>query len=140
MIVNGGVLQIASSHVLSVLGDFTANSGTISFVTGGAAKEVIDVEGSVYITGTTVTAGTTSSGSVFRCRGNWTSHHLFQMADGCVELDNPTGQGILENEPDSDAFRTDLAEEAVKQLEDDGFDVNGNDWTRRTVTLNPNGD
>ncbi len=55
-------------------------------------------------------------------------------------VDVATSEGILENEPDSDAFRTDLAEAAVKSLEDDGLDVNGNDWQRQTVILNEGGE
>jgi NitT/TauT family transport system substrate-binding protein len=50
-----------------------------------------------------------------------------------------TSQGILESAPDSGAFRTDLAEAAVDALEDEGIDTNGNDWQRRTVTLNEGG-
>jgi NitT/TauT family transport system substrate-binding protein len=39
-----------------------------------------------------------------------------------------------------DAYRTDLAEAAVKALEDDGFDVDGSGYTRRTITLLPGGE
>ncbi len=39
-----------------------------------------------------------------------------------------------------DAFRTDIAERAVKALEAEGLDVNGNGWERIEVTLNPGGE
>jgi NitT/TauT family transport system substrate-binding protein len=57
--------------------------------------------------------------------------------DQTVEV--ATSQGILESAPDSGAFRTDLAEAAVKSLEDEGVDVTGADWSRRTITLNEGG-
>jgi NitT/TauT family transport system substrate-binding protein len=40
----------------------------------------------------------------------------------------------------SDAYRTDLAEAAVKALEDEGYDVDGSGYERRTITLNPGGE
>jgi hypothetical protein len=54
-------------------------------------------------------------------------------------VDVATSEGILDAEPDSGAFRTDLAEAAVKSLEDEGVDVNGEGWERRDVTLNEGG-
>ncbi len=58
--------------------------------------------------------------------------------DQTVEV--ATSQGILQNEPDDGAFRTDLAEAAVAALEDDGLDVNGNDWQRQEVELREGGE
>ena len=58
--------------------------------------------------------------------------------DQTVEV--ATSQQILESAPDSGAYRTDLAEQAVRALEDDDLDINGAGWQRVEVTLNPNGD
>ncbi|NNC92584.1 MAG: ABC transporter substrate-binding protein [Acidimicrobiia bacterium] len=40
----------------------------------------------------------------------------------------------------SDAYRTDLAEAAVTALEEEGYDVDGSSYERRTITLNPGGE
>jgi len=55
-------------------------------------------------------------------------------------VDIATSEGILTAEPDSESFRTDIAEEAVENLEDEGLDVIGNGFERRTVELLENGD
>jgi len=55
-------------------------------------------------------------------------------------VDVATSEGILASAPDSGAFRTDIAAEAVENLEDDDLDVVGNGFERRTVELRENGD
>ena len=42
---------------------------------------------------------------------------------------------MIKAEASSDAYRTDLAEAAVAELEDDGVDVNGDDWEKETVEV-----
>ncbi len=49
-------------------------------------------------------------------------------------------QGILDEAPDDGAFRTDLAQAAVEALDDEGLDVNGDDWQRQTVELREGGE
>ena len=49
----------------------------------------------------------------------------------------PDLQGV---EIGSDVYRTDLAQAAVDNLKAKGLDVNGNDWQRVEVTLNPGGE
>ena len=48
--------------------------------------------------------------------------------------------GVIKQEASSDAYRTDLAEAAVKALEDEGVDVNGADWEKETVEVTPGGE
>ena len=55
-------------------------------------------------------------------------------------VDVATGEGVIQNAPGSDAFRTDLAEAAVKALSDDDLDTEGNGYSPITVTLNPGGE
>ena len=47
---------------------------------------------------------------------------------------------VIKKDASSDAYRTDLAEAAVKELEDDGVDVNGADWKKETVEVTPGGE
>ncbi|MCY4193348.1 MAG: ABC transporter substrate-binding protein [bacterium] len=54
-------------------------------------------------------------------------------------IDVATSQGILQAAPDAGAFRTDIAEEAVANLQAAGLDVYGNDFARRTVELTEGG-
>ncbi len=54
-------------------------------------------------------------------------------------IDVATSQGILQAAPDAGAFRTDIAEEAIANLEAAGLDVFGNDYTRRTVEVKEGG-
>jgi len=51
-----------------------------------------------------------------------------------------TSQAILAEAPDDGAFRTDIAEEAVANLEAAGIDVNGNDFARITVEITEGGE
>lgn len=50
-------------------------------------------------------------------------------------VDVATSEGILTAAPDDGAFRTDIAEEAVANLEADGLDIVGDSFERRTVEL-----
>ena len=58
--------------------------------------------------------------------------------DQTVEV--ATSEAILAAAPDAGAFRTDIAEEAVANLEAAGLDVVGNGFQRITVELNEGGD
>jgi len=47
---------------------------------------------------------------------------------------------VIKAAASSDAYRTDLAEAAVQELEDEGVDVNGSDWEKETVELTEGGE
>ncbi len=47
---------------------------------------------------------------------------------------------VLQETPDDEALRTDLAEEAVADLEDEGLDVRGMDFEKRDVEVTPGGE
>ena len=51
-----------------------------------------------------------------------------------------TSEGVLSSDPDSGSFRTDIAAAAVSALQSAGEDPFGEDWERREVELNENGD
>lgn len=51
-----------------------------------------------------------------------------------------TGEGVLTQAPDDDAFTTEYAEAAVALLEAVDVDVNGGDWSPVTVELLPGGE
>ncbi len=46
---------------------------------------------------------------------------------------------VIKEAASEDAYRTDIAEAAVKELEDDGVDVNGEGWQKETVELKEGG-
>lgn len=48
--------------------------------------------------------------------------------------------GVLTSPPDDEALRTDLAEQAVSDLEADGLDVRGMDFQKRDVEVTPGGE
>ena len=48
--------------------------------------------------------------------------------------------GVIKADASSDAYRTDLAEAAVTELEDEGVDVNGSGWTKATVQVTEGGE
>ncbi len=48
--------------------------------------------------------------------------------------------GLIKAPATNDAFRTDLAEAAVKALQGDGVDVNGTDFQKQTVEVTPGGE
>ena len=48
-------------------------------------------------------------------------------------------EGILQSAPTAGAFTNDIVNEALSNLRDDGVDVVGSGWQRRTVTLNEGG-
>jgi NitT/TauT family transport system substrate-binding protein len=58
--------------------------------------------------------------------------------DQTVEV--ATSQGILAAAPDDGAFRTDIAAEAIANLEAAGIDVNGSGFTRLDVGVTPGGE
>ena len=51
-----------------------------------------------------------------------------------------TDYDIIKSAATEDAYRTDLAEAAVQELEDDGEDVNGDDWEKPEVEVTPGGE
>ena len=53
--------------------------------------------------------------------------------------DVATSEGILTAAPSDDSFTRDLVEKVLKDLEDEGFDVVGNGWQRRTIELQKGG-
>ena len=55
-------------------------------------------------------------------------------------VDVATSEGILANEPDEGAFRTDIAQEAVDNLIADGVDVTGEGWARIEVEVTEGGE
>jgi NitT/TauT family transport system substrate-binding protein len=59
------------------------------------------------------------------------------LYDQTIEI--ATSEGILAAEPDSGAFRTDIAEEAVANLEAAGIDVFGNDFAKIEVEVTEGG-
>ncbi len=54
-------------------------------------------------------------------------------------IDIATAQGILQSNPTEGAFRTDIAEEAAKNLEDAGIDVNGSGFAKSEVAITEGG-
>lgn len=47
---------------------------------------------------------------------------------------------VLKGQPTDGAFRTDINEEALQNLRDDGVDVDGNGWSPLTIELNEGGE
>jgi NitT/TauT family transport system substrate-binding protein len=58
--------------------------------------------------------------------------------DQTVEV--AVGQAVISADPGPDAYRTDLAEAAVAELEGEGLDVTGESFAKTTITLNPGGE
>ena len=54
-------------------------------------------------------------------------------------IDVAVSEGILQSAPTAGAFTNDIVNEALSNLRDDGVDVVGSGWQRRTVTLNEGG-
>ena len=48
--------------------------------------------------------------------------------------------GVIKADASPDSYRTDLAEAAVQQLEDDDVDVTGESWEKETVEVTPGGE
>jgi NitT/TauT family transport system substrate-binding protein len=46
---------------------------------------------------------------------------------------------VISKAPSQDAYRTDLAQEAVDELDAEGVDVNGTDWKKANVKVTPGG-
>jgi NitT/TauT family transport system substrate-binding protein len=61
-----------------------------------------------------------------------------ELWDQTVEV--ATSENILSAEPDADAFRTDIAEAAIADLEADGADVRGEDYEPIEVEVTPGGE
>ena len=47
--------------------------------------------------------------------------------------------GVISKEPSTDAYRTDLAQDAVDEISAEGADVNGNDYKKPAVKVTPKG-
>jgi len=47
--------------------------------------------------------------------------------------------GVISKAPSADAYRTDLAQDAVDEISAEGADVNGNDYTKPAVKVTPKG-
>jgi NitT/TauT family transport system substrate-binding protein len=47
--------------------------------------------------------------------------------------------GVISKEPSSDAYRTDLAQDAVDEISAEGADVNGDDYQKPAVKVTPKG-
>ncbi len=47
--------------------------------------------------------------------------------------------GVISKEPSSDAYRTDLAQDAVDEISAEGADVNGDDYQKPPVKVTPKG-
>ena len=55
-------------------------------------------------------------------------------------VDVSTEFEILAAEPDAVATRTDLMQEALQQLRDQGLDVTGNSWVKAVIEPTPGGE
>ena len=55
-------------------------------------------------------------------------------------VDVAVTEGILSAEPEGEAYRTDIALEAIANLQAAGLDTNGSGWSRVTVVLNEGGE
>jgi NitT/TauT family transport system substrate-binding protein len=47
--------------------------------------------------------------------------------------------GVISKPPSADAYRTDLAQDAVDELDAEGVDVNGSGWKKQNVKVTPKG-
>ncbi len=54
------------------------------------------------------------------------------------QRDRPSGK-VITKPASKDAYRTDIAEAAVKELEDDDVDVQGDDWEAENVEVTEGG-
>jgi NitT/TauT family transport system substrate-binding protein len=55
-------------------------------------------------------------------------------------VDVATSQNVITADPGAEAYRSDLAEQAVADLEAEGLDTTGESWEKTTVTLNEGGE
>jgi NitT/TauT family transport system substrate-binding protein len=46
---------------------------------------------------------------------------------------------VITKAPSADAYRTDIAQNAVDELDSEGVDVHGNDWKKATIKVTPGG-
>jgi NitT/TauT family transport system substrate-binding protein len=47
--------------------------------------------------------------------------------------------GVIKKAPSSDAYRSDIAQDAVDEISASGADVNGSDYTKPAVKVTPKG-
>ena len=81
----GGTLHINDAANVSVTGAATLTGGTLSFDTTVGNFDILDVDGPFTQTGTVV--GSTSTQSLLRISGGWSSSASFVMPNGWVEFD-----------------------------------------------------
>ncbi len=62
---------------------------------------------------------------------------LWEQTLSVATSEIPGLQGVTVSD---DTYRTDIAEDAIKALENDGLDVRGANYDSRTITLNPGGE
>lgn len=65
---------------------------------------------------------------------------LMQQSLWDQTIDVAVSEGILSSVPTDGAYRTDIAEEAIANLEADGVDLVGADWTPKTIELQEGGE
>jgi hypothetical protein len=46
---------------------------------------------------------------------------------------------VITKAPSAGAYRTDIAQDAVDELDAEGVDVHGTDWTKANIKVTPNG-
>jgi NitT/TauT family transport system substrate-binding protein len=46
---------------------------------------------------------------------------------------------VISKAPSADAYRTDIAQDAVDELDAEGVDVNGDSWKKETIKVTPGG-
>jgi NitT/TauT family transport system substrate-binding protein len=46
---------------------------------------------------------------------------------------------VISKAPSADAYRTDIAQRAVDELDAEGVDVNGSDWKKENIKVTPGG-
>ena len=93
--------------------------------------------------------GTTLGESHQQWQLNEVNNIIWPSADGIGIMDQAKWDQTVQTSidaafitgpPTGTAFRTDLAEAAIESLEDDGVDVSGSGFTKRTVTLRQGGE
>ncbi|MEM7306069.1 MAG: hypothetical protein AAF682_05330 [Planctomycetota bacterium] len=121
----GGTLRIFDDQTLLVEGDANLTGGTLTWSVGadGGGDEVLDVEGNVVCT---AAAGNTSSGSFFRCAGDWTSNGDFAMTSGTVDLDGSSDSALLAAGPNFDPAFPRLRISGATRFVTDDMDITSN--------------
>jgi NitT/TauT family transport system substrate-binding protein len=72
----------------------------------------------------------------------WQMNEIGVMDPAAFDLTNQiaTDYDIIKTSATSDAYRTDIAEAAIAELEEDGEDVRGEDWEKPEVEVTPGGE